>query len=733
MKFPIEISLFPTGVLSVTPVFRKINTESQLRQLFETPHTKPVEFPKKQLACWSPAVYKAENRRANGNVTEVTILVYEFDHTSISPHAMIQRLRDLNVSFVVHTTWSHRPSEPRYRTLLFLGRPLQPTEYDEAWRNGLKIVGYDSGVDHQSRNISRHYILPFRKEGAPYISEIFIEGKLLDADKISQKKQDESDSGDQFIPKSMKIKLDNGRVVPILELREKGEGKHKCYCPFQPDASAGSAFVRIMKDGRAFIRCTSDRHTHAGGMWWLQKGTTSKKSPARSVDGRRQRISEVPDHLLQYAEENIAYNTLQGVFYRHINGGWKIDQPMKKDMLVDHFIGLLSQGSDKRHADAMVDHILSRQVYGFGCEATKDRIIYQNNVPLLNLYSWPDLFPQQGDYQRIRSILEIICDNDASAIDWLMNWSAALIQNPERRSMVAVLVLSPQQGIGKSLYGRLLAEMIGKRNVAVVSNRALRDSFNAHYVTKLLVLADEVGIDRGSKDVVAELKAHITDDNVHCAAPYAARTQIVNRMSWWMTSNKRRPFLVESDDRRYTILSPAKASKKYRLMLRDCFDPQTSKFMPDFYQEIQGFAEHLVNLQVDYHLISRPHTTIMKQELQEASLGSAESFVEILTDIGPAATMGSYPAHSNYLRVADSVLSKAVPCETLYGTYREWCIREGRTDIKTERMFRLIVKDLPGVKIQKARISGRNLDVYMGLKIPEKSTKPKGQVTQLYK
>ena len=168
-------------------------------------------------------------------------------------------------------------------------------------------------------------------------------------------------------------------------------------------------------------------------------------------------------------------------------------------------------------------------------------------------------------------------------------------------------------------------------------------------------------------------------------------------------------------------------------MLRDCFDPQTSKFMPDFYQEIQGFAEHLVNLQVDYHLISRPHTTIMKQELQEASLGSAESFVEILTDIGPAATMGSYPAHSNYLRVADSVLSKAVPCETLYGTYREWCIREGRTDIKTERMFRLIVKDLPGVKIQKARISGRNLDVYMGLKIPEKSTKPKGQVTQLYK
>tara|TARA_R100000008_G_C3563893_1_gene157929 strand:- start:1033 stop:1182 length:150 start_codon:yes stop_codon:yes gene_type:complete len=48
-------------------------------------------------------------------------------------------------------------------------------------------------------------------------------------------------------------------------------------------------------------------------------------------------------------------------------------------------------------------------------------------------------------------------------------------------------------------------------------------------------------------------------------------------------------------------------------------------------------------------------------------------------------------------------------------------------------MFRLIVKDLPGIKIQKARISGRNIDVYMGLKVPEKDGKQKGQVTHLYK
>ena len=189
MKFPIEISLFPSGVLSVTPVLGKVNTPEHLEKVFKNPGQRAPEFPKKQLPCWSPAVYKDANRRANENVTEVTILVYEFDHTSVSPHAMIERLRGLNVSFVVHTTSSHRPSEPRYRTLLFLTRPLLPKEYDEAWRNGLKIVGYDSGVDYQSRNISRHYILPFQKGDAEYISEVFMGGRLLDADKISRKEQ----------------------------------------------------------------------------------------------------------------------------------------------------------------------------------------------------------------------------------------------------------------------------------------------------------------------------------------------------------------------------------------------------------------------------------------------------------------------------------------------------------------------------------------------------------------
>jgi len=257
----------------------------------------------------------------------------------------------------------------------------------------------------------------------------------------------------------------------------------------------------------------------------------------------------------------------------------------------------------------------------------------------------------------------------------------------------------------------------------VVSNRALRDNFNSHYVTSLLVLADEVGIERNAADIISEIKACITDDRIHCSTPYAARTTVINRMSWWMTSNQRRPFIVENDDRRFTILSPKKAHVSYRKMLRDCFDPKTSRPEPDFYREIQAFAEHLNSMAIDWNLIARPFTSSVKEELQHASMGSVDAFVRDLISCGPSSLIADYPPPSTYFRISESSAAKAIPCETVYGSYREWCQRKGRTDVKSETMLRLAIKDIEGVSVRKARILGRRMEVYVGFKTEEKEGK----------
>ena len=510
-------------------------------------------------------------------------------------------------------------------------------------------------------------------------------------------------------------------MTTVAALMKGGEGKYKCTCPFQEDASPGSAFLRVMADGRTFLQCTSDRHDHEGKQFWLKNKTRGNRA-ARSVEDREHRLSEIPEDLKNYAERRLAYNAVQGVFYRHAEGAWQISQPIRKDPLTDHFIGLLPKGCDKNHATAIIDHILSRQVYGFDCQSSRAPVVRKNEVPMLNLYAWPDLRAKSGPYPRVSQIVELLCAGDAQAVKWLMHWSAALIQHPERRAMVAVLVLSPQQGIGKSLYGRILAEIIGKGNSVVVSNKALRDNFNAHYVTSLLVLADEVGIDKKSADIIAEIKAAITDDRVHCSTPYAARTTVTNRMTWWLTSNKRRPFLVEQDDRRFTILSPGQAEIKYRKMLQKCFDSKTSKFATDFYEEIQGYADYLKNLQIDWNLIARPYNTAAKVEIQGASMGSMESFTLELTSNGAAETLSNYPPGPSYLRISEQAAGSVVPCETLYGSYREYCTKNGKTDMYSENMLRLVIRDIPGVSVVPARVGGRKVQVYRGLPKQKKET-----------
>ena len=728
---PWSVSLFTEGMTSIWPKSAKVKNRAALVKMFGAPPIREPTYQKKALPCWSPALYKTGDKRSNPNVQAVTALVYDFDHATERPEVISSRLRKLRAGFILHTTWSHRPSEPRYRIILFLSRALQPKEYPVAWENGLRLIGYDAGVDRQARNISRHYALPAHCRGEEYLSDIYLEGGVLDTDKVSAPQgetKEQQESNKPRLSRETVLKLDEGGAATVELILSRGPGKYKCICPFQHDASPGSAFLRVTRDKRCFLQCTSERHTHEGAQFWLT--AVKSKYSARSVEDRMQRISEVPQSILEYVEDRLAYNALQGVFYRHSEGAWHISTPMRKDPLTDHIVGLLPQGCDKHHASALVDHIISRQVYGFDCQSSKDRVVRRNEVSMLNLYAWPDLHPVEGDWPRIEKILDLLCDGDPVAKKWLLHWSASLVQHPQRRSMVAVLVLSPQQGIGKSMYGRLLAEVIGKGNSVVVSNKALRDSFNSHYVTSLLVLADEVGIERNAGDVIAEVKAAVTDDRVHCSAPYAARTTVTNRMSWWLTSNQRRPFLVEKDDRRFTILSPAQATSEYRKMLRDCFDPKTSRPNPGFYSEIQAFAHDLKTMDVDWRYIARPFSSKMKTELQAASMGSVDAFIAAIAREGVSEILSTYPPPPDYFKISDSAVLKAVPCETLYGCYRQWCGKKGRSDIRSETLLRLAMKDLPKLKVRSARIAGTRLDVYTGL--PSRTDEPKeGKVIKL--
>tara|TARA_R110002012_G_scaffold48073_9_gene125623 strand:+ start:2040 stop:4244 length:2205 start_codon:yes stop_codon:yes gene_type:complete len=720
---PWKFSLFRGGFNTVQPYSASVKEDWQLDKLFHSPSWKPSTFNKKKLDCWSPSLYPPGKTRANKNVQSISAIVFDYDGGTWSPARMGAHLKELGIAYAVYTTWSHDDEEPRYRVVIFIDRPLSRKEFTIAREAALSLIGYTEGVDAQCNDLARHYALPIRKTGSSYESYLDVSLPPLCVDSLMAEQTDSTAEGLVLSEETKLTIAEWGEEKTVKDLVEEGPGKYKCACPFQEGASFGSAFLRVCKDERVFLQCTSDGHTHEQKQFWLGGKKKKEKKPrrTRSLQERKETLTEVSDAFMAYVETNLSFNFPQGVFYRRERGAWQIQSPLRKDTVVNHLIGKLQQSElGMKHVQALVDHILSRQVYGFDCDSSRGAIVPSDDGPLLNLYAPPEIEAVPGNFPRIEHILDILSGGDDDLKKWLKHWSAAVVQHPERRSMVAVLCLSPQQGIGKSMYGRLLASIIGERNSAIVSNRSLRDSFNANFVTKLLVLADEVGIGGRDNDVIASLKAYVTDDRVPCRAPYASRTEVENRMTWWMTSNERRPLMIEEDDRRFTVLVPRGVDTEYRKMLSKCFNPKTGKYTTTFLSEVQGFGHYLHSMSVDYKSIMRPYSTRARKLLQEASRSSIDEFVLLVQHHGAASIITDYPAPPEFMRVGEAVIQKAVPCELLYGSYATWCDRRGRRDVRQEANLRLAFQQLERVYTKRMMIGGKGIDCYLGLPSAQK-------------
>tara|TARA_R100000655_G_scaffold12254_7_gene28441 strand:- start:33544 stop:35790 length:2247 start_codon:yes stop_codon:yes gene_type:complete len=727
---PWHISMFKGGFTTVRPSSVVVKEEAVLRRLFAQPPWRAAAFNKKKLDCWSPALYPEGKTRANKNVAKISAVVFDYDDPDWSAARMATHLNTLGIANGVYTTWSHTDEAPRYRVVIFLSRPLKIKEVKSTREAVLSLIGYTDGVDTQCEDYARHYALPVRRTGASYESYLELSLPPLCVDSLMTEQKDDAEGGLVLTPETVLVISSSGETADVAALIEEGPDKYKCACPFQGGASFGSAFLRVCKDGRVFLQCTSDNHDHEQKQFWLgNKKEKKKKASTRSAAGRKELLGEIPDSMIQYVETNLCFNFPQGVFYRRETGAWQIQTPLRKETIVHHLVGKLSGDLSGKHVQALVDHILSRQVYGFECDSSRGAIVPNHIGPMLNLYAKPEVEPSKGAWPRIEKMLEVLSSGDASVMNWLLHWSASVVQRPERRSMVAVLCLSPQQGIGKSMYGRILAHIIGERNSAIVSNRALKDSFNASYVTKLLVLADEVGIGGKDGDVTAALKAYITDDRVPCRAPYAARTEVQNRMTWWLTSNERRPLMVEEDDRRFTVLVPEKVDPEYRKMLSKCFDPSLGKYTKDFAEEVSAFAHALHALKVDYSLIAKPHETKARLLLQAASRSSIEHFVRLVLQYGPASLITDYPAGPEFAQVTSAATHRAVSCELLYGSYKTWCERHGRRDVYQEMNLRLCFQQMGAVAVKRIVLGGQGIYCYLGLPSPSVETKSENVIS----
>lgn len=156
-----------------------------------------------------------------------------------------------------------------------------------------------------------------------------------------------------------------------------------------------------------------------------------------------------------------------------------------------------------------------------------------------------DLFKQH--------IEENIGDGNQEFVEFLWDWMADMIQNPEQRLGI-VPVLQGTQGVGKSVIGQTLGALYRDQHfLSINSVEALTRRFNTDLAAAQLVLADEA-IWGGDRGVQSQLKGLLTEPFITIEPKGMNQYQIPAFFRVLMTSNEDWAAPVERNDRRYVLI-----------------------------------------------------------------------------------------------------------------------------------------------------------------------------------
>ena len=116
---------------------------------------------KARQPCWSLVVLHADGGARAAAVLTVGALVLDLDGAMTLDKALASTE---GWKRLAHTTWSHRPDQPRCRLVLPLARPVPASGWRAAWLTAVGRLGLPA--DPACKNANRRYLFPVQPEGA---------------------------------------------------------------------------------------------------------------------------------------------------------------------------------------------------------------------------------------------------------------------------------------------------------------------------------------------------------------------------------------------------------------------------------------------------------------------------------------------------------------------------------------------------------------------------------------
>lgn len=171
-----------------------------------------------------------------------------------------------------------------------------------------------------------------------------------------------------------------------------------------------------------------------------------------------------------------------------------------------------------------------------------------------NTYIKPNIIPVEGDCTHyLTHLRDIICDKDQRAYEYIVQYFAHIVQKPQEKPNVAI-VMKSVEGAGKGTMMKPLLQLFGAQGIHINGDRYITGQFNSAVTNKLLIFADEV--DLTSTATADKLKAFISESTVQMEKKGLEAVSIPNYARVIFASNREHVISAGTRERRYLVLEP---------------------------------------------------------------------------------------------------------------------------------------------------------------------------------
>ena len=181
--------------------------------------------------------------------------------------------------------------------------------------------------------------------------------------------------------------------------------------------------------------------------------------------------------------------------------------------------------------------------------------------------------------------IKYVCNENNEAYEYFINWMAHIIQKPDIKTEVAVVLFSSVEGIGKNIIWDVFAKLLEGYETRFRDTSSLTQKFNSDMMGKLFVIGDE--IKARAQEVADELKDIITRREEIIEFKGKDQFKLTDYKNYAFTTNNENVFKTTKSDRRYFMVEAPEEKKEaehYKKLVDLLHDEETLKHLHYYFK-----------------------------------------------------------------------------------------------------------------------------------------------------